>query len=135
MQHGNRVWKFGLMPDPSSLVQARSERGSRRLPRERSSEISKNCHKNYLYKHPNIHVRGNKSGRQIWAFFVVFSCALQNDLQIYMGVEINRAGKFGPFLLRFRTLSNMTAKYTSAWKYIGPANLGLFCCVFVRSQI
>ena len=26
------------------IIQARSERGSRRLPRERSSEISKNCH-------------------------------------------------------------------------------------------
>ena len=48
--------------------------------RERSSEISKNCHKNYLYKHPNdlpnIHARGNKLGRQIWAFFVGFSYAL-----------------------------------------------------------
>ena len=30
------------------LIQARSERGSRRLPRERSSEISKNCHQNFL---------------------------------------------------------------------------------------
>ena len=29
------------------LFQARSERGSRRLPRERSSEFSKNCRKNY----------------------------------------------------------------------------------------
>ena len=58
------------------LIRARSERGSRRLPRERSSEISKNCHKNYLCKFPNIHPRENKSGRQIWAFFVGFSYAL-----------------------------------------------------------
>ena len=94
------------------FIQARSEQGSRRLPRERSSEISKNCHKNYLYKHPNIHVRGNKSGRQIWAFFVAFSCDLQNDFQIYIRMEINQAGKFGPFLLDFRTLSKMTSKHT-----------------------
>ena len=59
-----------------TFIRARSERGSRRLPRERSSETSKNCHKNYLYQHPNIHQRGNKSGRQIWAFFVAFSYAL-----------------------------------------------------------
>ena len=58
------------------FIQARSERGSRRLPHERSSEISKNCHKNYLCKFPNIHPRENKSGRQIWAFFVGFSYAL-----------------------------------------------------------
>ena len=66
------------------LVQARSERGSRRLPRKRSSEISKNYHK--------------------------------NDLQIYMSVEINRAGKFGPFLLRFRALSKMTSKHTLSYR-------------------
>ena len=33
-----------------AIIQARSERGSRRLPRERSSEISKNClRKSLLY--------------------------------------------------------------------------------------
>ena len=58
------------------VIQARSERGSRRLPRVRSSEISKNCYKNSLCKLPNIHLRENKSGRQIWAFFVGFSYAL-----------------------------------------------------------
>ena len=50
------------------FIRARSERGSRRLPRERSSEISKNWHKKCLCIHP----RGNKSGRRIWAFFVGF---------------------------------------------------------------
>ena len=48
-----------------NFVQARSEQGS---------EISKNCHKN-LCKFPNILPPGNKSGRQIWAFFVGFSYA------------------------------------------------------------
>ena len=38
------------------------------------------------------------------------------NIQIYMRVEINRAGKFGPFLLRFGALSKMTSKYTCAWK-------------------
>ena len=56
------------------IIQAQSERGSRTLLREHSSEISKNCHNNYLYKHPNIHA--HKSGRQIWVFFVAFSCNL-----------------------------------------------------------
>ena len=32
------------------FIQARSERGSRRLPRERSSEISKNCHSNTIVR-------------------------------------------------------------------------------------
>ena len=38
------------------------------------------------------------------------------NFQTYIRVEINRAGKFGPFLLDFRTLSKMTSKSTSAWK-------------------
>ena len=38
------------------------------------------------------------------------------NIPIYMRVEINRAGEFGPFLLRFRAISKMTSKYTCAWK-------------------
>ena len=38
------------------------------------------------------------------------------NFQTYIRVKINRAGKFGPFLLDFCTLSKMTFKYTSAWK-------------------
>ena len=58
------------------MVQARSKRGSRRLPHERSSEISKNYHKNSDSHSP-----------------------------IYMCVEINRAGVFGPKIFPFRTLT------------------------------
>ena len=32
------------------------------------------------------------------------------NIQIYMRVEINRAGKFGPFLLRFGALPKMTSR-------------------------
>ena len=37
------------------------------------------------------------------------------NIPIYMRVEINRAGEFGPFLLRFRAISNMTSKDTMTY--------------------
>ena len=41
---------------------------------------------------------------------------LTANFQTYIRVKINRAGKFGPFLLDFRTLSKITSKYTYMWK-------------------
>ena len=40
---------------------------------------------------------------------------LCTNIWIYMCVEINRAGKFGPFLLRFGALSKMTSKHTLSY--------------------
>ena len=57
-----------------SLIQARSEQGSRRLPCERSSEISKNCHwKSVHYFSDYMCVEINHR-RKIWAFFCTISC-------------------------------------------------------------
>ena len=51
------------------IIRARSKRGSRRLPRERSSEISKNCHRN-----SHIHARENKSPAANLGHFGAISC-------------------------------------------------------------
>ena len=68
-------WKTGpnnaIITFPS-FVQARSEQGSRRLPCERSSEISKNGHKNSLL-HPTYSCVEINAVRQIWDTFFQFS--------------------------------------------------------------
>ena len=45
-------------------------------------------------------------------FLLRFGALPNMTSQIYIRMEIIREGKFGPFLLRFRTLPKMTSKYT-----------------------
>ena len=58
----------------------------------------------------SIHLHGNKSGRRIWAFFVGFWAIAKIISEIYIRVEINRAGVFGPFLLDFGAISKIISE-------------------------
>ena len=58
----------------------------------------------------DIHPRGNKSGRRIWAFFCAISCDLKNCSLTNIRVEINRAGVFGHFLLDFGAISKIISE-------------------------
>ena len=84
------------------LFQARSERGSRRLPHERSSEISKKCHKN-SDSHSPIYmcVEINRAGVFGPKIFPFRRLTCDSHFPIYMHVEINQAGVFGPIISHF----------------------------------
>ena len=76
------------------VIQARSERGSRRLPRERSSEISKNYRKNYhSYMRVEINQRrqnlGLKPVNLVRNFYV-------SNFNIHARGNKSVAAKFGP---------------------------------------
>ena len=93
------------------MVQAQSKRGSlkrssQRLPRERSSEISKNYHKN-SDSHSPIYmcVEINRAGVFGPKIFPFRTLTCNSHFPIYMRVEINRAGVFGPKIFPFRTLT------------------------------
>ena len=77
-----------------------------------------------------IRVEINRAG-VFGPFLLDFGAISKIISEIYIRVEINRAGAFGPFfcwiLGRFLKSS---IKYTSAWKQIRPAYLGLFRLYF-----
>ena len=54
----------------------------------------------------HIHARGNKSGRQIWDNFGTFWYKTFSG--IYLGMEINRAAKFGMILSLFGMKPNFS---------------------------
>ena len=85
LKHLKQFWGDYIHEVYECIIRARSERGSRRLPRERSSETSKN-------------------GPAYLGHFFWFWYAKENSLWIYLRVEINGAGIFGTFISDFGTL-------------------------------
>ena len=58
-----------------------------------------------------MRVEINRAGK-FGPFLLRFGALPKMTSRIYICVEINRAGKFGPFLLCFGAISNMTSKDT-----------------------
>ena len=81
-----------------TLIQVRSERGSQRLPREHSSEISKNCQSNSFPRYMRVEI--NRAG-VFGTFNFWFWYAKENTRWIYLSVEINRSSVFGTFYFWF----------------------------------